>query len=623
MQKTIPTLRSFILRFIVMMGSGAGVAAGSLIAYHRLVVLVTPADQKVISSYGVPISAAGIVVFVVLITLVALPLIRYIRAVHAGREIPEDQALKVQHQALNLGYKIAIIAGLFYMITNPVIFMVGIINLEWDMGEMVWYGMAGGLICGLFMIPLGVNFGGWVVRPLVEHTTTVVKTEPARRAGWRFSLSFKMLVTFIPIIIALLLYSSLMGYSQTRSLLENMRQMEERLPAREKMDLVDQLGHRSDPGIRSSRYFQKNLGNLKTSYTVFILIGIGLTFLFILLASAETTRPLRILTRASERIKEGDFEESVRLATNDELGELGASMNRMKDTIVSQMREMGHVVESLKEGVRQMDSAISTMLNVSASQASGAAQQASSITEASSVTEQILATARSIADHAGDVNQSSSSTLDACKQGEQVLDTAHKSFEQIASQSQEIVEATSELEGMFQLAFGIVGIIEEVADQTELLALNASIEAAGAGSAGSRFSVVAEETQHLASRTNEATAAVRELIETIQQATVKATGIARAGNELVGRGRGAVADVVDALAKISSLAHSTATLVHEITSSTTQQSHASEELSRAINEVQEVASQVESGAKEIEAAVAELKSFAQTLRETVEDEHSG
>ncbi len=614
-----PTLREFILRFIIMVATGAFISSLSLLAFYRLVVQVTPADQKVLSNYGVPISVVGILIYIALIVAIALPLVRYIMLVQRGEAMEDNYVIQTQDKAINLGYKIAVIASLFYIITNPLIFTIGIINLGWDMGRMIWYGLAGGLICGLFMIPLGFNFGSWIVRPIVDHTTLMIKAEPARQAGRKMGLGFKMLVTFIPIIVALLIYSSFMGYSQTKSIYDDMKKMEATyLSSDELSELVDEVEHRSDPGIRSSEYYENHLGSLKRSYMIFVLVGIGITLLFTVLASIETTRPLKTLEKHSERIKQGNYEEWVRLATNDELGEVGASVNRMKGTIVSQMDRMKELIEKLRDGIREMDSAVNTVLKVSSEQSTGASQQASAATEASAVSEQFLTTADSIARKANSVSESSASTLKACENGERTLQQMHHKFEQMSSQSQAIVETTAGLREMFQRTYEIVKVIEDIADRTELISLNALIEAVGAGASGKRFTIVAEETRKLARYANETVKDIRGLVESMQNTTFQAAEKAGTGAEMTEEGREAVEAVGKSLGSISEMASSTSALVTEITYSTNQQSTVSQQLSQSISEVKDVAAQVEQGAKEIENAVTNLKSFAKSLRETVE-----
>lgn len=209
-------------------------------------------------------------------------------------------------------------------------------------------------------------------------------------------------------------------------------------------------------------------------------------------------------------------------------------------------------------------------------------------------------------------------TLTACKDGEDKLDLARTGFQAIEEQADAIGEATRQIGDRFQETYKIVGMMEDIADQTELLALNAALEAAGAGEGGKRFSVVAEETRRLALRATEAAGDIRTRMEDIQKSVMETTRAAEKGKEKVADGGRAILEVTDALSKISSFAGSTSIAVSEITISTGQQNSASAELASSIIEVRDVAGKVEQGAKEIQNAIAELRFFSEALRETVE-----
>jgi methyl-accepting chemotaxis protein len=191
--------------------------------------------------------------------------------------------------------------------------------------------------------------------------------------------------------------------------------------------------------------------------------------------------------------------------------------------------------------------------------------------------------------------------------------------EQVAA----ILAAMRELEDRFQAIYKMVAMTGEIAEQTELLALNAALEAAGAGLAGQRFMVVADATKRLANRAAEASREIRELVQTIQQATMKTIRIAEGGQDKVAAGGGVMAEAMEAIRSISALADSTSRAVGEITLSTRQQTTGAEQLAGSVAEVHEVARKVEAGAKEIQAAITELQSFAETLRATVEVSKGG
>jgi len=614
-EEQLPSTKNFIFRFGVMIFSAALVASYSLISFNLLVALATPADQKIISRHGVPVGLSGVLIYSMFIILIATPMIRYIRRVRAGAELDEQYVFSIQDKALNLGYKMAVLASMFYMLVNPISFYAGIRGLGWDAKDLMWYGLVGSFICSLIMIPIGMNFGSWVVRPIVNHTAYLMRETPARRAGWKLSLNFKLLITFMPIMAALLLYASTIGYSQTKTIFNNMKAMElTYLDHAERMELVDEVKHRTDPGIRSSKYFEKHVSKLRVSYIVFIVVGIGISLIFTFLASSETTHPLRVLTKASELIEEGKLDESVRLVTTDEMADLAAVFNQMMGTINMHMKSMESIVEKLQDGIIQIDDTVSTVASVSAAQSTGATEQATIAEQASTVSGEIVATAKSIAERAKSVDEVASSTLTACQDGEVKLNQARTEFQGIAQQTEDISEKMKNLDEKFREIYKIMELIESIADQTDLLALNAALEAVGAGKHGKRFMVVAQSTRRLANKSSEAAQEIRNLVETIQKSTVEAKSVAEEGKEKVVTGGKAIEKVTEAFKSISSFASSTSSAVNEISVTTVQQTTGSEQLADAINEILEVAKKVEGSAKGIETTIAGLSNFAETLR---------
>jgi methyl-accepting chemotaxis protein len=167
---------------------------------------------------------------------------------------------------------------------------------------------------------------------------------------------------------------------------------------------------------------------------------------------------------------------------------------------------------------------------------------------------------------------------------------------------------------------GIVNIIDEISAQTNLLSLNAAIEAAGAGEAGKRFTIVANEVKRLAERTAEATKQIKALIEQIQRATNTTIILTEEGTKGVDAANLLVARVADELQSILRLIKETTTVAREIKYSTQQQTSANEELASTIVEVRDVASQVASSAQETSQAIVELTSLAERLKTMMEEE---
>lgn len=619
MKNKAPTVAGLFSRTFLFIVSGVFLGSGQILAFYRFTLQSTAADQKLITGRGWPISLTGSVIYLITILIIIRPLFNFVRAVGRDEKFDDDYLIKIQNQALNLGLKMAILAGIFYIGVTPLNLALSIRELGWPLIT-VLYGVFAGVISSLLVIPLAINLANWLVRPIVDYTAQISDgLALSRRAGRTIGLRSKLLITSMPLICAALLYSSLVGYSQTQAIFENQSRMQATFVSYENQKLLaDKIEHKSDPQIRSTKFYQIRMGNLKLFYLIFIASAMAVSWLLTLFSATEITQPVKVLALASERIKDGNLEESVRLVTNDEFSELGASINRMTSTIIGQMKSMEALVEKLREGIRHLDDTASVVLTVSAEQSTGATEQSSALQEASSIASEIRASAEQIAERAKGMDTIAASTHQACEDGEKKLQVAQDGFQGIAEQSNMILVTMKDMEGRFKETYKVVKWIEEIAEQTGLLALNAALEAVGAGSQGRRFTVVAEETRQLAVKASGNTKAVKELLERIQEATIHGAKIAEAGKKKVVEGGQAIREAAEALRKISSLAGTTSSAVHEITISTGQQSSAAAQLATSFSEVHEVTTKVVEGTREIESALGKLRSFAEILRDTVE-----
>ena len=612
------TPRRFLLRMV---------AVGGLLALFQvagLEILVYYITNPTWAEVGQILTIPGPVV-VTLLSLFFLCAYLYVRPLLAflaggGTEVTfsKEALLRVQDRSVNFPYFMAVLAFPFYMVGGPLAtWLVGRV-LGWP-SFMTAYGFFGGTVSVFLTAPMSVYGYHWVAEPVTRLVAAAApELPPARMAGFRIPAQAKLIVAVIILVAAWTAYTVLVGYRQNQAMLENLEQVEQMLSPAARAELKDRVKTMSEPGARSSAYFRSRLGNLKALYLSLLLVACVMALVIAIAAAKEITRPIALLKAAAERVRQGRYQEPVELVNNDELAELGATFNRMMATILQQMQALTSVMERLHGGIRRMDEIIGTVLAVSAEQSTGATQQAAAVQQASSIAEEIAATARQIAEQAKSVDEIAHSTLGACRQGEQKLGQVRSGFSGIVEQVAAILAAMRELEDRFQTIYKMVAMTGEIAEQTELLALNAALEAAGAGLAGQRFMVVADATKRLANRAAEASREIRELVQTIQQATMKTIRIAEGGQDKVAAGGSVMAEAMEAIRSISALADSTSRAVGEITLSTRQQTTGAEQLAGSVAEVHEVARKVEAGAKAIQAAITELQSFAETLRATVE-----
>jgi len=187
----------------------------------------------------------------------------------------------------------------------------------------------------------------------------------------------------------------------------------------------------------------------------------------------------------------------------------------------------------------------------------------------------------------------------------------------IREQIQETSKRIKRLGESSQEIGDIVELITDIADQTNILSLNAAIQAAMAGEAGRGFAVVADEVQRLAERSTDATKQIEALVKTIQTDTNEAVISMEQSTAGVVSGAKLSEDAGEALVEIESVSNGLAELIHSITESAGQQSNAAANISDTMNVIQEITTQTSAGTNETAASIGNLAELANELRQSV------
>ncbi|WP_409298948.1 methyl-accepting chemotaxis protein [Pseudomonas sp. KCJK8993] len=279
---------------------------------------------------------------------------------------------------------------------------------------------------------------------------------------------------------------------------------------------------------------------------------------------------------------------------------------------------MGEALSTMVEHIRRSATEVSGRAQALSGLSSGAyegmEQQSGEITSMAGAVEQFSATSLNIADNMGSTQRLAQENAEQTHIGRESMEQASSSLEQIAGALGSTAAVIDTLGQRSQEIGGIVGVITAIADQTNLLALNAAIEAARAGEQGRGFAVVADEVRNLASRTREATAEISQMINSIQQETGNAIQTMEQGNRLMQEGLSRNAGVAAALALIDEQSQSAGEQFAAITTATQEQSSTATVLSRnlqsiaqANSEQREVVSNLAVTARELEALAADLR----------------
>ena len=261
----------------------------------------------------------------------------------------------------------------------------------------------------------------------------------------------------------------------------------------------------------------------------------------------------------------------------------------------------------------------STELQAAANQqATGAKEQATAMNEITTTMNELLATSRQIAASAQRVAQIAQQTVAAAHAGEATVDLAHECITAIRHQVDMVVSHMLELGKKSQQIGAVLDIVSELAEQTNILAINATIEAAGAGENGKRFAVVAGEIRELADRVASSTKEIRTLIDDVRSAVNTTVMATETGSKAVDSGAKQFGEVAAAFRQIAGLVTSTTEAAREIELSTKQQTTAVEQVNIAIKGIAQSTKETEVSSGQTLATVSQLASLSKDLLRLVQ-----
>ena len=272
------------------------------------------------------------------------------------------------------------------------------------------------------------------------------------------------------------------------------------------------------------------------------------------------------------------------------------------------------------EQVGSVVSSASTELSAQIEQSDrGAAESAQRLSEAATARNEMNATVQEVAKNAGSASAASAETREKAEAGAQVVEKAVRSIDQVHQMSLELKDDMTQLNEHAQDITRIMGVISDIADQTNLLALNAAIEAARAGEAGRGFAVVADEVRKLAEKTMASTNDVGNAIKAIQESTAKSmTGVDNAV-ERIGEATELANQSGQALQEIVATVEATGDQVNAIATASKEQSAASEEINQSIVQVNDMSRQTAEAMAEAAKAVSDLAAQAQGLTSLIRE----
>lgn len=319
-----------------------------------------------------------------------------------------------------------------------------------------------------------------------------------------------------------------------------------------------------------------------------------------------TTRPLAQLSKAALGIAEGDLRQDVRRSGNDEIADLARSFGRM----VSELQAM---IGDLKDAGASLAQDSDTMLAAATRQAAVASQQSASIAQMNASIREIAHTSNAATDHADRVIAVTQSAEESSRAGEGLVEQAVGSTNQVEQHVAAIASRLGDLTGRASQIGAIISTVKDVAQRTNVLALNAAIQAARAGESGASFSVIAREMRSLAEQSSATAGEVPKLLGDIVDCTQAAAQATQQGSD---KARSTAALAQKAGATIGSLAgvcRESATAARQIAESSRQQATGVNEIVSALAELAETGEGSVKSSEEMRRVAERLKAVSGRL----------
>mgnify|MGYP001247034021 CR=1 FL=1 len=318
-------------------------------------------------------------------------------------------------------------------------------------------------------------------------------------------------------------------------------------------------------------------------------------------------RPLTDLTLKVERIADGHLDVNVDYDSKDEIGLLARDMNKMVDSF-------SRIINGILTSANNVVSTVDVLRARTAKTAEGAQNQSSQASQIATAAEEMSQTITDIAKNASVAQDSSREAMDTASKGKEVADGAVETVNRVYTSTVDLSTMVAKLNNRATEIGDIVTVIKDIADQTNLLALNAAIEAARAGEQGRGFAVVADEVRKLAERTIKATAEISEKIEAVQTESSHTTKSMEEASEEVTKANEYIKQAGDSLYSIVESVQKVRDQITQIATAVDEQSAASGEVARNIEMTSAVAMEMETMAGDVMHEVNGLAGIATELK---------
>ena len=373
------------------------------------------------------------------------------------------------------------------------------------------------------------------------------------------------------------------------------------------LDMTEMLSAETNTQARTTMQQATWLLALVAVFGLLIAVGAAL------LISRNVVRSVNTVQSAAQSFAAGDLSKRVQIHSGDELESLGNSFNTMADRIQQQIETQRAARRTLEQGTQEISAASSEILAAVSEHTASANQQSAAINQVSATVSEAQASSQQAATKAAEVADLATDALRVGQEGAESVDAILHGMQVIRSKVESIAENILALSEQTQQIGEIIASVTDIADQSNILAINAAIEAAKAGEQGKGFAVVAGEVRNLAEQSKQATAKVRSILIDIQNATNSAVLATEQGTRGVESGVGLTQSAGKVITQLTATLRNAAQSSQQIAAASRQQSIAMDQIVQAMREINQATVQFVAGARQSESAAQGLTDLSRDL----------